>query len=878
MDDSPNNAEQPTLFQKAETYLNENRNDPSTQDYKDVIATYNIEAAKLNKPVWSTSFLPPADPMADMGFVESIQESFTGTARETDSTRTLPSYTKMPELNQLLSADAWQSAGGLMQGAPDEMAQIITAQFPDVQMRQDEKGNYIFKSSQDGKDYVIKPGFGEGDLTRFAGQTLLMAPATAVTGAAAVAGAPALPLIAVGAGLYGLSSLGYQLYQKSIGGQFNALDIAMDAFAPAGIESALLGLKTAAQNVMPVIKSTWSKATNKFRPPEEVGTLANKTDDEIQVLFNKAKDGDIDAQQELAELGKTDLDVIAAAEKLGIGEYLQPDHVSTDSQFIELMQLIKSWKGSEARKEELIGLQKLGDEVVEAVEAAGAQTPGDMSRTVYTRLQDKIDSLGAQADKLWTNFRTATGIDGASDVATVTFTPETLLTRIQTKLARNNNNESLLQDHEKDFLKIFSPKEIKNKKGEVVRIELPTLDMFESFRRKLTEGMGQKGSYMNESTGSLRKFYGDLLDEERKAVQENFGADVLTDFDLARKTSELRFGSIDDQISIFGKKASEYLGGSLDQGMRLLSKGDAQAFLKYMNAIPEEDRANVLMTGLKMQFGNSTKTGKLNFNTFSKWYESVLAEKEAYGVLKKYLPSESLDMFNNIYRVSSSINKALQERVYTGASMQLTDLLTAEGVMSGVYDLAKNVGKLGAAEAVASTVVGLPGAAIAAALIRSMGTTKPSRQVAEEAMKAADNLLLSPAFMNMVKDQYTGESIRRFGLSAGWQNFARKVGISPEAANAGEFVRSIRTATIQAVEAPKVMTEETEETLVAPPQASVPKTLPAAPQTRGVPGLTEPADAGAPPSPVSAPAPQAVAQGPSQSREMMDRLFPMDIA
>lgn len=155
--------------------------------------------------------------------------------------------------------------------------------------------------------------------------------------------------------------------------------------------------------------------------------------------------------------------------------------------------------------------------------------------------------------------------------------------------------------------------------------------------------------------------------------------------------------------------------------------------------------------------------------------------------------------------------------------MQLTDLLTAEGVMSGVYDLAKNVGKLGAAEAVSSTVVGLPGAAIAAALIRSMGTTTPSRQVTEEAMKAADNLLLSPAFMNMVKDQYTGESIKRFGLSAGWQNFARKVGISPEAVNAEDFVRSIRTATIQAVEAPEVMTEETEETLDVPLKQAFPE-------------------------------------------------------
>jgi len=850
------------------TWLVNNQGSKDNPQWKSVKERY--DALRSSTPATTT----PVDPMADMGFVESIQESFTGTARETESTRTLPSYTRMPELKQILSVDAIQTAGGLMQGEPKEMAQIITAQFPEVQMRQDEKGNYIFKSSQDGQDYVIKPGFGEGDVTRFAGQTALMAPASIVAGAALTAGAPALPVIAIGAGLYGLSSLGYQLYQKSIGGEFNALDVAMDTLAPAGIESALLGLKIGAQNVMPAIKSTWSKATNKFRSPEEVGTSANKTDEQIQTLFNQAKDGDINAQQELAELGQTDLEVIAAAEKLGIGGYLQPDHVSTDSQFIELMQLIKSWKGSEARKEELVNLQKLGNEVFEMVETAGAQTPGDMSRTVYTRLQDKIDSLGEKADKLWMNFRTATGIDGASDVATVTFTPETMLTAIQTKLARNNNNLGLLQKHERDFLRLFSPKEITNKKGEVVRIELPTLDMFESFRRKLTDGMGQKGSYMNEQAGSLRKFYGELLNEERKAVQENFGADVLSDFDLARKTSEFRFGAIDDQTSIFGKKASEYLGGSLDQGMKNLSKGDAQAFVKYMDAIPEEDRANVLMTGLKMQFGNSTKTGKLNFNTFSKWYESVLAEKEAYGVLKKYLPSETLDMFNNIYKVSSSVNKALQERVYTGASMQLTDLLTAESIMSGVFELAKNVGKLGAAEAVSSTVVGLPGAAIAAALIRSMGTKTATREVQEEALKAADALLLSTPFMNMVKDQYTGESIQRFGMSQAWQNFSRKVGIRPDAA--GDFVRSIRTATIQAVEAPEAMSE-TEETIVAPPQASA-RTVPAAPQTRGVAGLTEPAGTGALPSPVTAPPPQAVAQGPTESREMMDRLFPMDIA
>ena len=74
---------------------------------------------------------------------------------------------------------------------------------------------------------------------------------------------------------------------------------------------------------------------------------------------------------------------------------------------------------------------------------------------------------------------------------------------------------------------------------------------------------------------------------------------------------------------------------------------------------------------------------------------------------------------------------------------------------------------------------------------------------------------------------------------------------------------------------------DTDQASVTPPPREARRMLsaiPAAPQTRGVPGLTEPVGTGALPSPVSAPPPQAVAQGPTQSREMMDRLFPMDIA
>jgi hypothetical protein len=864
-----------STFQKAETYLNKNRADSSSQSYRDVIAVYNEEAQQQGAPAWNSSFLTPMDPTAEMGFIEGIKESFTGNARETESTQRLPSYTRMPELNQILNSgvvDSLQTSAGLMQGTPQEMAQIIKAQFPDIEVRQDENANYIFRSSMDGKEYVIKPGFGEGDTTRFLGQTALMAPATIMAGAAALtagaAGVGILPILATGAALYGLSSIGYQLYQKSIGGEFNYLDVAMDTLAPAGIETAAIGLKQAAKTVTPVIKSTWGKATNRFRAPEEIGTSSNKTNDEIQLLFNRAKDGDIEAQQELADMGTVDLEVIAAANELGISQHLQPDHVSTDTQFIELMQLIKSWKGSTARKEELTGLQNLGEEVIERVKAAGAQEPGDMSKVVYTRLQDTINTLGEKADGLWNKFRTSVGIEGASDVPPAYFNPEQLLAKIETKLRRLNGNEKMLRPYERDFKRLFSPKNIMSEDGKtIIGVEYPSIDMFEAFRRDLADGMSSTptGSYMNQSESGLKRFYGSVLEQERLAVQENFGIEVLEAFDLARATSQLRFGAIDDQKSIFGKLSSEYLGGNLDQGMRALTKGDTDKLVKFMEAIPDEDKANVLMTGLKMQFGNATKTGKLNFNTFSKWYESVLAEKEAYGILQKYLPEETLQTFNNIYRVSNSINRALQERVYNGATMQLSDFLTAEGVMSGIYELAKNAGKLGAAETI-STTVGLPGAAIAAALIRSMGKTTTTK-ARDEALKSADALLTSPSFMNMVTEQYSEESIQRFALSSSWQNFARKVGLPPRFAS--EFVRSIYAATTSSVNTgetsqPLPSTEEPATPPAAPPQARV---MPSAPPTRGVPGL----GSGQP-----APAAPAVAQGPanSQSREMLQQLFP----
>ena len=620
----------------------------------------------------------------------------------------------------------------------------------------------------------------------------------------------------------------------------------------------------------------------------------------MESLLNRAKDGDVTAQQELASMSRVDPEVIAAANSLGIAEYLQPDHVSSDRQFIELMQLIKSWKGSKARDEELAGLQKIGEDIVRRVHALGAQTPGNMSEEVAGRLRSTIDQLKTREDELWNNVRsTIDAVQGSrlrKGLPPLEHNPQELLGRIRAEIQTvPGKREANLPTYKKQFLRDFSPKEVVDANGDVVRIEYPRIEAYETFRRSISDGMAGKGRYMNENASDLRKFYMQVLQEERKALAEQlptqarnrplaFDPDdpisavpnLLEDFDLARSTSELRFGAIDDQMSLFGKKVqdavlgSESLVGALGSAMKPMTTGTAENFLKLMNAIPEDQRTDVVLTGLRMMFGTSAKTGGLNFGTFSKWYEGVLANRPTYDALKQYLPPETMQMFDDVYQVSRGVTSALEERVRNGATMQLTEILTTEGVMSQVYEMAKNVGKTGAAEVV-STAIGQPGLGLASVLIRGLSrpvSQESRRDAQQQALNAADGLLTSPAFMNMVTQEFSDESIRRFSVSRAWQAFSNKVGLPP---NSGEaFVRSIYAASSTAVTTGETlsptMTEE-DVTLTIPPQARV---APPAPQTRGVPGM----EAG-----TEAPAPEAaVPTGPvsASSREMLQQLFPTD--
>lgn len=144
----------------------------------------------------------------------NIKEAVTGDKRHTATTDSLPDWAGMPELNQFSMASAKTGLGTLLAN-PAETVQIIQSNFPGVKVRQDEKGNYLLRSSIDGKEYAIKPGFQVSDLPRAVGAVAAFTPA----GRATTIGGAALGAAGTQAAI--------EATQAATGGSFDPGDVAM---------------------------------------------------------------------------------------------------------------------------------------------------------------------------------------------------------------------------------------------------------------------------------------------------------------------------------------------------------------------------------------------------------------------------------------------------------------------------------------------------------------------------------------------------------------------------------------------------------------------------------------------------------------------------
>lgn len=756
----------------------------------------------------------------DPGLIDRVKESITGAKRRTPETDAAPDWTSMPELASF-TMDGIKTGLGTLMSNPAETVQIIQHNFPGVKVTQDDHGNYFMQSSIDGKRYAIKPGFQPGDIVRAGSALAAFTPAGRAT-----------TLLGSGAAAAGTQAL-IEGSQAATGGNFDTGDVAMAGLMGAAVPAAMRVVGAAVPPARQMLQSlrgtpdpvpgaapltdtvapatadamqgaaaesgaaptpaatpSYLKPVPDAAPVEAAAPLAS-TD-----LANTARTaaeggmGSKSATQVLAEQAAPDAKAVEAAKRLGIEDYLQPDHVTSNQAYRELAQAVKSVPGSEARAAEMTGLQqvaKRADDLVEQL--GGTHDLAALDSGVKKTMQDTYDTLKTKAGALYDEVRAA--VPAKSEAPA-----DNVLGMIRAR-ADELGGDKNLSSMEKMILGKLTPKmqaikqEVPGLPGGTAAAtrttqvaKPPNYALLDDVRRDLTAAKyGRQGPFKDSDDRLVTMLEGALRKDQQSAA-ERYGMGAK--WNLAQSTAQSYKAVQSDLTSLFGKNLDQSIVGDLGRSVSSLPKGDIQKFVGLVKATPDSLRQEVVASGLNTAFGKSAQRGSLNFNSYANWYEGLLRNKQAHAAVMSNLPPQARKQLSDLYRISRAIGAATKERITTGRINAVTDQIKgADSLVSRLYDTAKR-SSLGAVAATAAAHIPLvgPGAAAAVASALAKGA-KPS------AIKAVDTLIASPEFIAMVKQVGTAAekpATLRLVHSKPFSNFVRAVGLPHEMSNREKWV------------------------------------------------------------------------------------------
>jgi hypothetical protein len=784
----------------------------------------------------------------EFGLVDRAVAAVTGSERETEAIRGMPDWTGMPELNQrpdYLSARFMTGTDpqalmrtALMASSPEESVQIITANNPSIQVRQDDRGNYVLRSAIDGKEYAIKPGIRGSDIPRAAGTVAAFTPAgraRTITGGIAATGA---------------TQAGIETTQALTGGEFNPEDVALAGALGGAIPAAarvLPGIGPLATATMERLRLRRPAAAAPELPPQAPGgpppagmaaaapepppagpagpgaaarppmpgagampepppaaprpaapgaamapevppaaprpaALAMSPYDIAQEA-RAASRGGIGSQaatQRLAAAAAPDPETVAAAQRLGIAEHLQPGHVTTSQSYRALEQVLRSIPGSALRAQEVEGLKAVSSRATQLLDDMGRMPRSDLNANVKTALQDTVTKMEGTADKLYNRLREVIP-------ARTQATPESTLQFINRRLEDLGGERAALTSLERRILTRLSPKD--DGTG-------PTYALTDDLRREAGRATRGQGPFKDADTG-LAKQINRLLTDDLNAVAENFGAKELSD--TAKAIVRQRKGIEDDMVALFGRDLSNSLLARMDQAFQGVTKGDVTKLAEFISAVPKDMRQQVMASGLASAFNKAARDGSLNFSTYAGWWKGLEQNRQAMTLIMSNLPRESRQQLRDLAKVSEGISLSLGEtiktgRLGTGVDVIRDQLQPADTLAQRVFQVAQR-SAVGAPLEALTTGMGMPGTGLAAGITSALMKTGKS-----EPLKAADTLLASPEFQSMAKATVEQsapkmeQAARRMAQSRAFQDFAEKAAAPRESGAATQWIMSATQA------------------------------------------------------------------------------------
>ena len=655
----------------------------------------------------------------DGGIIDTVSDMFTGNDRQTRATE---------ELGEL------ETSGGFLSGIgdaatnaklasvlsvtsdPNERAKILKSAYPnEIGIQYDEKGNVIAGIQGTDKRVLLNaPGLSATDLFTGGQQALLSIPA-AMTGGGLGAGAK----VAQAAAQQGLVTGAVEGAQASQGGDFDTANVITDMLLAGGGEAVPQYLKylknksggAADEATEAAIQARTGEITNPLSREAQTETLTN-------TIAQQGAKRSPNLQQAAGDVNP-DLNVIEAAERLGVAEDLTPGMFSRNEAYKDFEGAIRA-KGasdiSSQANQAIMNVAQKADDLI--TEFGGTTDKAGLSEEFKTRVSNTIGDLDTQVTKAYDDVNALVSPTQKVDMSDVFVELK--------EQADNLGGDKYLEPFEKRILAISESN--------------PSYSLIDKERKKIGAALHKKqGAYKDMDTGRLKRMYGLLTDAQGKDLSD----EAKNAWDVAKGLTRQRKALEDDSIKMFGKDLSGAFTPKFGSAVKKLQGSDYRDFDNMIKAIPDREmRERAMISALNDVFTQgSRKEKQMNIPGFVDWYESVQRQPALMKRINDNLPAGASKRLKDIFTVTKAMRDANSRVVKTGVATEtLNNLDKAEGMMSKIY----NVGKQGLAAEVVSSSIGLYGAGFASVLASNMTAGAKA-----SAVESADKLVSSPEFKRL---------------------------------------------------------------------------------------------------------------------------------
>lgn len=679
------------------------------------------------------------------GMLDKIGSMITGSDRETRATQELPELQNSGLLAGLDIPPAKRAgiiAALMTMTDPAEIAQALKSLSPDIGIQQDEKGNLIAANNATGARAVLnKPGASGMDAL----QATALGAAFAPTGRAAslVGGGIAKQAATLGA-TSAATQAAIEGGQALAGGEFNPDEVALAAGIGGAmpVAGAAIGAGVnAAKRVSGAVSDAVTDAASGSRIAQNIPDRgeavpeadmlaaikaqqeAGNTEGLVKAVTESAtaKGGKkIPTLERLADEVMPDETILQAADRLGLKDQLIPSQYSRSQAYREVEQGLASIPGSQLNAQQKQAASSLAQKADDLIQKYGGDVDkAAVSQEFKSKGLSLIESLEMQSNDLYKRVGDAI--------------------RPSTKVSADNSVKMLREKAEDlggpEYLGAIERRALKAMEN------APTYGRLDLIRRQVGEGLRGRGPFKDAESGSLKRLYGSLSDDQQDAAK-GLGAGEL--YSSAKQLVSSRKTIEDTMAAALGKDLTGAITSKTGAAIKSLGSGNYKDFDRIMATIPKDMQQRVVMTSLNDAFTAGSRAQKqLSAPGFVDWYEGLSRNKGAKARLDKYMPKEARDTLGDIFSVARGMREASKERITTGRIQALMDnFATDGGMLAKLYGIGKQV----AVAEGAGSAVGFPGAGTVGILTKIMNTEKTP------IIKAADDLLSSRQFKDAIRE------------------------------------------------------------------------------------------------------------------------------